>query len=82
MSSEPRTRPCPVCKAPMEEVLQDYVVTLDEGGEISMEDVPMWLCEQCGYSEIDADVAETIEDMLAHIDEMLEDATNSGDAGE
>ncbi|MDT8305230.1 MAG: YgiT-type zinc finger protein [Anaerolineae bacterium] len=81
MNAEPQTKPCPVCKAPMEGTLQDYVVTLDEGDDITMEDVPMWLCEQCGYSEIEEEVAATIEDMLEHISEMLDDATRDA-AGE
>ena len=77
MNAEPRTKPCPVCKAPMEETLQDYVVTLDKGGELTMEDVPVWLCEQCGYSEVAEEVAATIEDMLEHLDEMLDDAAGA-----
>jgi YgiT-type zinc finger domain-containing protein len=76
---EPATKPCPVCKAPMEETLQDYVVTLEEGGEVTIEDVPMWLCEQCGYTEVEDGVVATIEDMLEHMDEMLDDASQSED---
>lgn len=79
MNAEPRTKPCPICKAPMEETLQDYVVSRDEGDDIIMEDVPMWVCEQCGYSEVEEEVAATIEDMLEHIDEMLDDATSAAD---
>lgn len=77
MNEEKPTRPCPVCKAPMEETLQDYVVPFEDGDDIVVEDVPIWLCEQCGYSEVDEDVIATIEDMLDHMDEMLEDSTGA-----
>ena len=76
MSEERTTRPCPVCRAPMEESLQDYIVPEEDGDDIVVEDVPIWACEQCGYNEVDEDVVATIEDMLAHMDEMLDDATD------
>jgi YgiT-type zinc finger domain-containing protein len=72
-------KPCPVCKAPMEETLQDYVVTLEDGGEVTLEDVPMSMCEQCGYSEVEDEVVATIEDLLEHMDEMLDDAAQAGE---
>ena len=75
--TEEGTKPCPVCKAPMEETLQDYVLTLEDGGEVTLEDVPMWMCEQCGYSEVEEEVVATIEDMLEHMDEMLDDAAQA-----
>jgi YgiT-type zinc finger domain-containing protein len=75
--TEEGTKSCPVCKAPMEETLQDYVLTLEDGGEVTLEDVPMWMCEQCGYSEVEEEVVATIEDMLEHMDEMLDDAAQA-----
>lgn len=77
MNEETPTRPCPVCKAPMEESLQDYIVPVEDGDDIVVEDVPIWVCDQCGYNEVDEDVVATIEDMLDHIDEMLEDAADA-----
>lgn len=61
----------------MEETLQDYIVPVEEGEDIVVEDVPIWVCEQCGYNEVDDDVIATIEDMLDHMDEMLEDASDA-----
>lgn len=70
MSDEVRLRACPVCKAPMDQVLQDYVVELD-GQEVVVEDVPIWVCEQCGFDEVEEEVVEAVEDMLAHMDTVL-----------
>lgn len=77
--TEEGVKPCPVCKAPMEETLQDYVAKLEDGREVTLEDVPMWVCDQCGYSEVEDDVVATIEDMLEHMDEMLDDAAEGDD---
>ncbi|MCA9918723.1 MAG: YgiT-type zinc finger protein, partial [Anaerolineales bacterium] len=35
--------------------------------EIMIEDVPVWVCEQCDSSYLDDDVIEAIEDMLASL---------------
>ncbi len=77
--TEEGVKPCPVCKAPMEETPQDYVAKLEDGREVTLEDVPMWACDQCGYSEVEDDVVATIEDMLEHMDEMLDDAAEGDD---
>jgi YgiT-type zinc finger domain-containing protein len=61
----------------MEESLQDYIVPVEDGDDIVVEDVPIWVCEQCGYNEVDEDVVATIEDMLDHMDEMLDDAADA-----
>jgi YgiT-type zinc finger domain-containing protein len=34
------------------------------GEEVVIEDVPVWVCEQCDASLLDEDVIEAIEDML------------------
>lgn len=74
MSNNDQTlKPCPVCKAPMEQELQDYVVEVD-GQEVTVEDVPIWVCEQCGFNEVEEEVIEAVEDMLSHMDTVLEDA--------
>lgn len=72
MSEDVEAKACPVCKAPMEQVLQDYIVDMD-GQEMVVEDVPIWVCDQCGYDEVEAEVIDAIEDMLAHMDTVLED---------
>ena len=38
MNEEKPTRPCPVCKAPMEETLQDYIVPVEDGDDLIVED--------------------------------------------
>lgn len=74
MSNDDQTsKSCPVCKAPMEQELQDYVVEVGEQ-EVTVEDVPIWVCEQCGFNEVEEEVIEAVEDMLAHMDTVLEDA--------
>lgn len=70
-NDEPKA--CPVCKAPMFEELQDYVVEIDSQ-EVTVEDVPIWVCEQCGYNEVEEEVIEAVEDMLSHMDTVLAEA--------
>lgn len=61
---------CEVCRAPMVQEHQDYVVEMDEG-ELLLEDVPIWVCEQCGYSFVEDEVIEAVEDMLEHMDTVV-----------
>jgi YgiT-type zinc finger domain-containing protein len=63
---------CEICKGPMVQELQDYKVEW-EGQELVVEDVPLWVCEQCGYTVVEDDVIEAVEDMLAHMDTVLTD---------
>jgi YgiT-type zinc finger domain-containing protein len=58
---------CPYCNAPMTEELLDYVVEID-GQEIKLEDVPTWVCDSCDHTEVEEEVIEAVEDMLAHLD--------------
>ncbi len=58
---------CPYCNAPMTEELLDYIVEIDEQ-EIKLEDVPTWVCATCDHTEVEEDVIEAVEDMLAHLD--------------
>lgn len=60
---------CPYCNAPMTEELLDYVVEIDDQ-EIKLEDVPTWVCETCDHTEVEEDVIEAVEDMLAHLDKV------------
>lgn len=45
-----------------------YVVQLEDGQELRLEDVPTWVCESCDYSTVEEAVIATVEDMLAHLD--------------
>lgn len=58
---------CPYCNAPMTEELLDYVVEIEDQ-EIKLEDVPTWVCDTCDHTEVEEDVIEAVEDMLAHLD--------------
>ncbi|HZD10807.1 MAG TPA: YgiT-type zinc finger protein [Candidatus Binatia bacterium] len=70
MSEQPALVTCEVCKGPMTQELQDYVVETGEG-ELLIEDVPIWVCEQCGYSFVEEDVIAAVEDMLEHMDTVV-----------
>ncbi|MDX1416201.1 MAG: YgiT-type zinc finger protein [Candidatus Promineifilaceae bacterium] len=59
---------CPFCKGPMEEELLDFVVQLEDGQEIMLEDVPTWVCESCDHTEVEESIIEAVEDMIAHLD--------------
>ena len=78
MTVEEKTRTCDICKGTMVQELQDYTVEAD-GDQILVEDVPIWVCEQCGYSEVEEEVVEAIEDMLEHMDTVLEDEGLGGE---
>ena len=72
MNDREKVKTCEICKGTMVEELQDY--TVEAGGDqILIEDVPIWVCEQCGFSEVEQEVVEAIEDMLAHMDTVLEE---------
>lgn len=58
---------CPYCNAPMTEELLDYVVDVD-GQQIKLEEVPTWVCDMCEHTEVEPEVIEAVEDMLAHLD--------------
>jgi len=52
----------------MSEEFLDYVVELEDGRQLRLEEVPTWVCEKCDYTEVEAEVGEAIEDMLEHLD--------------
>lgn len=54
---------CDVCKGSMVQESSSYKTEIN-GEEIIIEDVPVWVCEQCDASQLDAQVIEAIEDML------------------
>lgn len=59
---------CPYCKAPMIEEDMAYMVQLEDGVELRLDDVPTWVCEICDHTMVDEEVAATVNDMLSHID--------------
>ncbi|MGB4871961.1 MAG: YgiT-type zinc finger protein [Candidatus Promineifilaceae bacterium] len=59
---------CPYCKGEMHEEFLDYVVEMEDGQKLRLEEVPTWVCEKCDYTEIEEEVGEAIEDMLDHLD--------------
>ena len=59
---------CPYCKAPMVEEEQAYIVQLEDGVELRLDDVPTWVCEICDHTKVEDDVIDTINDMLDHLD--------------
>ena len=69
----PSQRACDVCKSPMDEDVTDFVVEMD-GEQLTLEDVPVWVCPQCDSVIVDEDIIEAVEDMLAHLDEVMADA--------
>ena len=54
---------CSVCKGNMVQETTTYKTEIN-GEEVFIEDVPVWVCEQCDYSFIDDEVIEAVEDML------------------
>ena len=61
---------CPYCKAPMVEEEMVYVVQMEDGQELRLEDVPTWVCEICDHTIVDEDVIAAVEDMLEHLDTL------------
>mgnify|MGYP001381486228 FL=1 len=59
---------CPYCRGEMSEEFLDYIVELEDGQQLRLEDVPTWVCEKCDYTEVEEEVIEAIEDMLEHLD--------------
>jgi YgiT-type zinc finger domain-containing protein len=63
---------CPYCNAPLTEELLNYIVKVDDQ-ELTLEDVPTWVCETCDYNEVEDEIVEAVEDMLAHLDTVQAD---------
>jgi YgiT-type zinc finger domain-containing protein len=57
---------CPICKGTMVLETAEFTTELN-GEEIVLEDVQVWVCEQCENVELDPEVQEAIEDMLASL---------------
>ena len=60
-------RRCEICLAPMEQELQDYTVER-AGQRLTLEEVPVWVCVQCGDMVVDEEVIEAVEELLDSIE--------------
>ncbi len=63
---------CEICKGSMVQESTNYKTELN-GEEIVIEDVPVWVCEQCEATLIDDEVIAAVEDMLTSLDSGLGD---------
>ena len=57
---------CSVCKGNMVQETTTYRTEINNE-EVLIEDVPIWVCEQCDSSFLDDEVIDAIEDMLASL---------------
>lgn len=57
---------CSVCKGNMVQEMTTYKTEIN-GEEVLIEDVPLWVCEQCDSSFLDDEVIEAVEDMLTSL---------------
>ena len=57
---------CSVCKGNMVQESTRYKTEINDE-EVIIEDVPVWVCQQCDSSFLDDEVIEAIEDMLSSL---------------
>lgn len=50
--------------------MQNYKAVFGEEA-VLVEDVPTWVCDQCGETAVDDDVIEAVEEMLAELADNL-----------
>lgn len=65
---------CPICKATMFGESMVFIVELEDGRELRLEDVPTWVCQNCDHTEVEPEVIEAVEDMLDHLDTVAGDS--------
>jgi len=59
---------CLYCKGKLSRQLVSYTANRN-GYHLIIDDVPAWVCEQCGEPMFDEETVEAIQSMLAEIDE-------------
>jgi YgiT-type zinc finger domain-containing protein len=60
-----RHYPCEFCDTEQAQVQKMVTVTRQRGGQwFIFENVPAWVCPNCGYRYFDADVLEAMEDRM------------------
>jgi YgiT-type zinc finger domain-containing protein len=63
MTNQPRT--CSACGAELEHKKITYTQTI-EGKVYIVEDVPAWVCTQCGETYLDPATVDAIQDQIEH----------------
>lgn len=58
---------CPVCQGTLKRSRVSHTVTR-KGYHLILDDVPAWVCEQCGEPLFDEDTVNAIQDMLREVD--------------
>jgi len=62
---------CYYCKGELERKNVDYTASR-KGYHLIIDDLPAWVCHQCGEPLFDEDTVETIQEMLEEVDTRLE----------
>jgi len=62
--------PCPCCKGTLVRRNASYTATR-KGYHLIMDDVPAWMCEQCGETLFDEETVDTIQETLRQVDARL-----------
>jgi YgiT-type zinc finger domain-containing protein len=62
---------CLFCKGKLVQKKVTYAATR-KGYHLIIDDVPAWVCEQCGESLFDEQTVDAIQDMLREVDTRLE----------
>jgi YgiT-type zinc finger domain-containing protein len=62
---------CLYCRGQLEQKQVSYTANR-KGYHLIIDDVPAWVCEQCGEPMFDADTVDAIQGMLSEVDTRLE----------
>lgn len=62
---------CLYCKGPLIQKKISYTANR-KGYHLIIDDVPAWVCEQCGEALFDEKTVEAIQEMLAEVDARME----------
>ena len=61
---------CPHCKGTLVRTKTSYTATR-KGYHLIVDDVPAWMCEQCGETLFDEETVDTIQETLRQVDDCL-----------
>ena len=61
---------CPNCRGRLVKGKTSYTVNR-KGYHLILDDIPAWICEQCGEPLFDAETVDTIQAMLRDVDEGM-----------
>lgn len=62
---------CPFCTGKLVRKRESYTVSRN-GYHLIIDDVPAWVCQQCGEPVFDEETVEAIQDLLREVDARLE----------